>query len=99
MECKTPGAPRPSASRPRPRRPWHALQGAERSVEVEQIRHGRAEEALQRALAEHAAAWSAAVERAHAKADSRAAELLGELRQVEARRAELRSLEAWLDPL
>jgi hypothetical protein len=76
-----------------------ALSAAQRSVEVEEIRQGRAEQALQQVLLQGGEAWAAAVQKAHAVADGRAAKLVAELRQLEARRGELRGLEAWLDGL
>jgi hypothetical protein len=66
---------------------------------VEQIRHSRAEDALQQALIQGGGAWASAVQKAHAQADTKAAKLVTELRQLEARRGELRSLELWLDQL
>jgi hypothetical protein len=74
-----------------------ALADAERNIEVERIRVGRAQQGLEQALTQGAEGWARAVEKAHAQADRRAGELLTELRSVERRRCELTALGAWLD--
>jgi hypothetical protein len=74
-----------------------ALAAAQREVEIETLRAGRAREGLRDALAQGAGDWASAVEKAAASADRRAEKLLAELREVERRRSDCRALAGWLE--
>lgn len=89
------------AGRPDPG-PKHAeeararLDNAGRVLEGEQLRHDRAREALDQAVSESLAAWTAAVEKQVRVSEARTLELVAELEQAEQRRNGERAALDWL---
>jgi hypothetical protein len=72
---------------------------ASRSAQAEQLRFDRARDALLTAVSAHGGEWARRLERAWAKLDGDAAKALHRFQEIEAERAEVRSLALWVASL